>query len=226
MLDQNSDPVLVAEFASPGLGRSYLGEPGLASLYGAFAGEDGRLDLYAFNEGTHRWDKTDVLDSRPGPIEGRPALEWTSEVTDIDFPGRFYLMYIAHDTRANVPFRQRNRRINMMTSYVRVQEQPDGSLTKSLRVGLEGPFDNVWLHAFGIDLFFEAGRDSNLRAVFSRSSDNPDQEFKIWFRPKADGINDFVMTDYNDWEVLRLGLCKNVVNPGGLVVNPITCPVS
>ena len=81
-----------------------------------------------------------------------------------------------------------------MTSYVRVQEQPDGSLTKSLRVGLEGPFDNVWLHAFGIDLFFEAGRDSNLRAVFSRSSDNPDQEFKIWFRPKADGINDFVMT--------------------------------
>ena len=35
--NQNSDPVLVAEFASPGLGRAYLGEPGLASLYGAFA---------------------------------------------------------------------------------------------------------------------------------------------------------------------------------------------
>ena len=34
------------------------------------------------------------------------------------------------------------------------------------------------------------------------------------------------MTDYNDWEVLRIGLCKNVVNPGGLVNNPIVCPTN
>ncbi len=222
-LDQAGLPIYMPDYAAPGIGRAYLGEPGWATMYGAFAGADGRLDLYQFNEDTHRWDRTSLLDNRPGPIEGRPALEWTSEATDIDYPGKFYLLYVKHDT-SDASFRARDRQVRMLTSYVKVEEQPDGSLSKTLKVGLEGPFDNVWLHAFGIDLFFEAGKDSNLRAVFSRSSDNPDYFAKLQFRPKADGINDFVMTDYNDWEVLRIGLCKNVVNPGGLLSNPITCP--
>jgi hypothetical protein len=111
----------------------------------------------------------------------------------------------------------------MLTSYVEVEQQADGSLAKTLKVGLEGPFDNVWLYAFGIDLFFEAGIDSNLRAAQSLAMSG-DRWTPIQFRPKADGIHDFVMTDYNDWEVLRIGLCKNVVNPGGLISNPITCP--
>jgi hypothetical protein len=90
--DQADLPIYMADFASPGIGRAYLGAPGWATLYGAFAGMDGRLDLYQFDEETFRWVRTSLLDNRPGPVEGRPALEWTSEVTDIDYPGKFYLM--------------------------------------------------------------------------------------------------------------------------------------
>ena len=225
-LDQDGNPIAMADYASPGIGRAYLGEPGWASLYGAFAGADGKLDLYEMDEKANRWIKTDLLEGRPGPIEGRPAMQWTSEHTDLDYPGKFYLVYVKHDTDPTVSFRKRDREIRMLMSYVKVQEQADGSLTKTLKVGLNSPFDNVWLHAFGIDLYFEAGVDSNLMSTFSRSAANPDHTYKIQFRPKADGINDFLMTDYNDWEVLRIGLCKHVVNPGGLVGNPIICPTS
>ncbi|CAN5552993.1 hypothetical protein BH23CHL2_BH23CHL2_01190 [soil metagenome] len=223
-LDQNGNPIPMANFSAPGIDRAYLGEPGLASVYGAFADVNGYLNLYRYNEEANRWELTDLLEGNPGPVEGRPALQWTSENVDIDYPGKFYLMYVQHDSYSNKSFRNRDREVRMMMSYVKVEQQGDGSLSKSLKVGLNGSFDNVWLHAYGIDLFFEAGVDSNLRAVLSRSSGNPDHSMKIQFRPKADGINDFRMNDYNDWDVLRIGLCKHVVNPGGLISNPITCP--
>ena len=114
----------------------------------------------------------------------------------------------------------------MLTSYVKVEKLADGTLNKTLKVGLEGPFDNVWLYAFGIDLLYEPGIDTNLRAVLSIAIDKPEVWAGIQFRPKADGISDMTMSDHNDWEILRIGLCKNVVNPGGTVANPITCPTS
>jgi hypothetical protein len=223
-LDQNDNPIAMADHSSPGIGRAYLGEPGWASVYGAFAGTDGRLDLYQYDLRSNRWEKTDLLEQRSGPIEGRPALAWTSARTEIDYPGKFYLMYIIRDLDSTRGFRQRRRQVGMMTSFVKVQTGADGTLTKTLKVGLTGPFDNVWFYAFGIDLFFEAGVDSNLRSVQSIAIDKSGVWATIQFRPKADGINDFRMTDHNDWEVLRIGLCKDVVNPGGLVSHPINCP--
>ena len=218
-LDQDGDPIEMTEDASPGIGHAYLGTFGW--IHGAFAGPDGRLDLYVFNELNGRWEQSDLLDGRPGPIEGRPALAWTSENTITEYQGKFYLAYIS--TSSNPA---RHRMVRMVQSYVEVEEQADGSLDQTLKVGLDGPFDNVWLLAHGIDLFFEAGVDSNLRAALPRSSGNDSVDRKLQFRPKADGINDFDMNDHNDWEVLRTGLCKNVVNPGGLVSNPITCPAA
>jgi hypothetical protein len=135
-------------------------------------------------------------------------------------------MYIRHDTRTDVAYRAMNREVRMLTSYVKMQKQPDGTFTGTLKVGLEGPFDNVWLYAFGIDLYFEAGIDTNLRSVLSIAIDKPEVWAGIQFRPKADGIADMTMVDNNDWETMRIGLCKNVVNPGGTVSNPITCPTS
>jgi hypothetical protein len=165
------------------------------------------------------------MEGLAGPVEGRPALEWTSENVDIDYPGKVYLLYVRHDGR-DVSFREREPVVRMMTSYVKVEKQDDGVLTKTLKVGLNGPFDNIWYYAFGIDLFFEAGVDSNLRSVSSMAINKDGVWTHLQFRPKADAINDFVMTNYNDWETLRIGLCKHVVNPGGLVTNPITCPTS
>lgn len=223
-LDQDGNPIAIADFSSPGIGRAYLGEPGLAGLYGAFADANGYLDLYVLDEESNRWIITDLIEGDAGPVEGRPALQWTSEHVDIDYPGKLYLMYARHDLNSTDGYQTRDREVRMLMSYVKVEEQSDGTLTKTLKVGLNGPFDNVWLHAYGIDLFFEAGIDSNLQAVLSRSSGNQDHSMKLQYRPKADGINDFLMTNYNDWEVLRMGLCNEVVNPGGLVSNPITCP--
>ncbi|CAN5516379.1 hypothetical protein BH23CHL2_BH23CHL2_05540 [soil metagenome] len=225
-LDQDGNPIPMADYASPGIGRAFLSSPGDAWILGAFAGTDGRLDLYRYNDETSRWAKTDLLEGRPGPIEGRPAMAWVESGGEFDRSGKFYLMYIRHDTRTDVGFREMNREVRMLTSYVKVDKLADGTLNKTLKVGLEGPFDNIWLYAFGIDLFYEAGIDSNLKSALSIAIDKPEIWAGIQFRPKSDGIADMMMTDHNDWEIMRIGLCKNVVNPGGLISNPITCPTS
>lgn len=222
-LDQDGNEIRMADFASPGIGRAYLNEPGLAQLYGAFADQNGILDLYRFDEETNHWDLTNLLDTKAGPIQGRPALAWVSEETNLDFPGRFYLMFLDRDNTR--PFRKKEQTVRMMMSYVKVDKNVLGELTKNLRVGLYAPFDNAWNYAFGIDLFFEAGIDTNLRSLQSISINKAEKWARLEFRPKADGINDFVMTNYNDWEVMRHTLCENVVNPGGLIDVPaVNCP--
>lgn len=221
----DGSPITMAEYASPGIGRAFLSSPGEPWLLGAFAGTDGRLDLYRYDDTTGRWAKTDLLEGRPGPIEGRPAMAWQQTGGEFDFGGKFYLMYIRHDT-STTDFRGMKREVRMLTSYVKVEKLADGNLNRTLKVGLEGPFDNVWLFAFGIDLLYEPGIDTNLRATLSIAIDKPEVWAGIQFRPKADGISDMTMVDNNDWEILRLGLCKNVVNPGGTISNPINCPSS
>ena len=113
----------------------------------------------------------------------------------------------------------------MMTSYVKVDVDPAGGLTRNLRVGLYAPFDNVWAYGFGIDLLFEPGFDTNLQSIHSVAINKPEVWATLQYRPKADAINDFLMTDYNDWEVMRRTLCNNLVNPGGLLPEPaVQCP--
>ncbi len=225
-LDQDGNPIAMADYASPGIGRAMIEQPGFAETYGAFADANGLLDLYRYNDSTNRWDKSSLLDYRPGPIEGRPAIAWTLTGGEFDQQNKLYLMYIRHDTTPDRAYREQTREVRMLTSYVKVDKLADGQEVRTLKVGLEGSFDNVWLYAFGIDLYFEPGVDTNLRSVLSIAINKPDVWAGIQFRPKADGIADMTMTDNNDWEVLRIGLCKNVVNPGGLVSNPIVCPTS
>ncbi|MEZ4570231.1 MAG: hypothetical protein R2849_07870 [Thermomicrobiales bacterium] len=222
-LDQDRNPIPMAEYASPGVGRAFLSTTGEAWILGAFADVNGRLNLYHYSDETGLWAKTDLIDSYAGAVEGRPAMAWQWTGGEFDRTGKLYLMYVKHDfNTAN--WRGMQRQVRMLTSYVKVDKAADGSLTRTTKVGLEGPFDNVWLYAFGIDLFFEEGIDSNLRAALSIAIDKPELWAGIQFRPKADGVADLTMVDNNDWEVLRIGLCKNVVNPGGLVSNPIACP--
>lgn len=108
-----------------------------------------------------------------------------------------------------------------MMSYGNVTKNSDGSLTKTPRIGLAGPFDNVWGKVWGIDLPYDPGRDTNLRALLSWAIPTWDQDLKL--RPKADGIQDFRYVD-DDWKALRVNLCRNVVNPGGTVSDPPNCP--
>ncbi len=215
--------IVTADYASPAIARAYLPwRSGVPALYGAFADADGKLDIWWFNGGSGRWEKTDALEARPGPIEGRPAMAWVPARTNAEYPGRFYLMYVSHDTDPSRSFKKQRRIVRMMMSYVKVTQTAGGDLQKTEKVGLDGSFDNVWHYAYGIDLLYESGIDTNLRYV--RAAQGRDIHFQLWFRPKADGINDFTYINYNDWEVLRVGLCRNVVNPGGLVADPTVCP--
>lgn len=216
-LSADGAPIPIHADASPAIARAVLphrpGEPG---LYGAFTAPDGRLDIWWRDPATGRWTKTDVLESRPGPIEGRPAMAWVASQSNADTPGRFYLMYVRKSSTDP-------RMIRMMMSYARVTTTPEGDISIVEKVGLDSPFDNVWLSAWGIDLLFERGVDTNLRYVDARWHPAGDEHFELWLRPKADGIHDFEMKNYDDWEVLGANLCPRVVNPGGNILNAIRC---
>lgn len=187
---------------SPELVEARLG--GVTGLYALLAGADDKVDLYRYDPVTHRWSNTAMLDSRPGPIKWRPAMAWvppgpTSAI------GRLHVLYADREENA----------AKAMMSYVDVT--PTG---KNQRVGLDTYFDNVWRHIGGGDLLFESGVDTNLRAVMGVTDDGATV---VWFVPKADGIHASTYTNQNDWAVLRYSLCREVVNPGGLVNYPVRC---
>jgi hypothetical protein len=211
----DGSPIELADHASPGLVRAYLPwKPGIQALYGAFPDPTGQLRVWGLDVPRGRWEDTQLVESFTGPVGARPALAWVPYQSNADYPGRLYIVWSAYHEREPVT--------QIMLSYVRVQPQQDGSLERTERIGLLSPFDNVWLYSYGSDLLFERTVDTNLRSVHAYAT--PKDRFQVWFRPKADGINDFAYVDYNDWEYLRDGLCRNVVNPGGLVADPITCP--
>ena len=225
-LDQDGNPIAIDPDASPAIAFAYLEWNGevRGGIWGAFPAADGRLDLYYLNQETSRWEKTDLLEGRPGPLTGRPAMAWVQADASDPANGKFYLLY--NEREAGKPLTESKRRIvRMMTSYTKVTTTVYGETVKEQSVGLSGPFDNVWLYAYGTDLLFEWGRDENLRAMHSLAMGG-DNWGKLQFRPKADGIVDNTYKNYDDWAVFRVTLCKNLVNPGGLVADPVTCPDS
>jgi hypothetical protein len=85
---------------------------------------------------------------------------------------------------------------------------------------LRGWYQNSSYSAYGVDLLFDRGWDSNLRAAVTRYGG---RQQDVWFRPYSDGILDYRYRDTDDWATMRYVLCQRVVNPGGLVSNPIRC---
>jgi hypothetical protein len=196
--------------ASPALARGDAPSKGAsAKLLGAFAAaSDNGLRLYAYDAASGRWELTSDLDSTP-TTRGRPTMAWVP-TSAADYPGRLYLAYA----------RASNGMYRWMWSYVKVNKDTDGNIvSKQARIGLDSWFDNVWYGGNGLDLLYEPGIDTNLRAVSSFVTG------AVALRPKADGIQNFTYLNYNDWQVHRVGLCQQVVNPGGTVSNPIKCPV-
>lgn len=201
--------IMIHADASPSIARAYLPHnPGIPGLYGAFAALDGRLDLWWWDEGSRRWEKTAVMESRR-PARARPAMAWVPSTPGSDFPGRLYLLYVSDGAG----------RMRWMMSHVMLTRHPNGAVTRVERVGMDGFFDNSSAIAAGVDLLFEPGIDSNLRAVSAERSTGV-----VRIRPNADGILDFSYRNYDDWQVLRIGLCRYVVNPGGVVSDPVRCP--
>jgi hypothetical protein len=224
VLTPTGDPVSMADYASPAVSRATLAWRSGAQIYAALAGSDGRLDLYGFDQTTLRWENTGLTDARSGPIEGRPAMQWVPFQTGVDSPGRLYIVYIRRNT--SDPTRREAR---LLFSYVR--RDPSTGATTPL-VGFDSPFDNVWFYSYGFDLLYDAGIDTSLRAAYSVGADyggdNPDapKRFQIWFRPNADGIYDYSYVNHDDWAVLRVGVCRYVVDPANEIPDDtqIKCP--
>jgi hypothetical protein len=177
-------------------------------VYALLADEsDDRLDLWFWDPSRRRFEKTDLIEGededRPGPASGRPAIATGH--------GRMYIVYRQRETRA----------ARLLTSYVQVS--PSGRmLARRLRVGLEGDLSNTWATIQGADLFYERHRDTNIRAVLTHGLGR-ESEYEVWLYPKADGWQNYRYVNYDDWEVLGINLCREVVNPGGTISNPIRC---
>lgn len=182
-------------------------QPSAPRVYAMLAGADDKLDLYGFAPATRRWSNTSLLDTRPGPVNWRPALEWVPPGPTSN-AGRLHLLY---SNRSDAVAK-------MMMSYVRVTRSATGAVTKEHRVGLHTYFDNVWRTIGGADLLFEPGVDTNLRAAMGFASNK-----ELWFNPKADGIHNSTYHNFDEWSFLRYKLCSGVVDPGDLVTNPIRC---
>ncbi|MFI7134308.1 hypothetical protein ACIBQ1_52180 [Nonomuraea sp. NPDC050153] len=202
--------------ASPGLAYTFLpSAPGVKALYGIFAPftydvRNGVPVVYAYDETADRWRMTDVIEGAQ-PLYGRPATAWQPSGSASEYPGRFYLVYPTM-AAGNEP-----GPLAMLMTYKKGPDQPE-------KVGVRAAFDNAWLLSYGVDLIFEPGADTNLRALFASAFDaSGSVKTQLYFRPKADGINDYEYTNYNDWHTLRLGLCRHVTNPAGDISNPIKC---
>ena len=191
-------PALPAE-ASPGLGWVYLpSQPATRALYGAFADASGRLALYRFNAATGLWRLTNDLETQPR-VMGRPALAWAPMYTTDQTIGRLYLHYV-----------NTNRAVRWMSTY------KDGVGSAAIqRIGLDGPFQNVWFEGDGIASMYEFGVDSNLRVVARQGDDG-----KLVLYPNADGFTDYPIANHNDWKVFRMSLCRTLMHPTGGGADP------
>ncbi|MGC5172127.1 hypothetical protein ACLQ2Q_15905 [Microbacterium sp. DT81.1] len=205
-LSDREQPIVLPDFASPGIGYAYLGfRPNRGSFVGAFAETDGTLRLWRLNEITGQWVLIERVDD-VGRAEGRPALAWVSSATKTS-DGRLYVAWLTH------PASPEDRTVRIAMSHTSVRQLPNGHLARQFRIGLRTYLDNNSLRAAGISLLFD--RESSSHLISAESRETGDESY-ISIRPKADGINDFAYTGYNDWETIRTGLCLGVLKSTAL----------
>jgi hypothetical protein len=136
---------------------------------------------------------------------GRPALAMEPVASGSPLPGRLRLMYIR-------PGADDKDIIYMMTLEAI-------GLGASARLKMTDEIhDNVWYYGNGVDLLFEPGVDTNLRAaVASALQSHPPAPHLINLRPKADGVVFQVYRNWNDWEAMGIDTCRMLQGAGAQV---------
>lgn len=213
VLTETGASLVQAAQAAPGLARSNFTGYGEAT-YGLFArGADALLEVRKLNLSTWRWLPDLPLDDSNmwwRSVSGRPVGVWVPSA-DHAQGGRMYIVTTSRDGIGDGT----GRGLIMRWSYLQ------GS---TLRLGLTSGYDSWWTYSRGVDLWYEPGIDSNLRAAWSVSPlTDPALDSQLRFDPKADGINDYVQADNNDWVQIGYAVCRALVNPTGSVTNPIQC---
>jgi hypothetical protein len=150
-----------------------------------------------------RWVPTSFY---TGSTDRRPGLAYVPHATDPS-KGKLYAVY-----------RDGGRVLRLRTSTVSINPS---TLEKTPSFGFVSAFDNIWATAHGVDLMFEPGKDTNLRAAIVYDFGQWDQ--RVVFQPLADGIVDLSYGSFDDWTQMGRRACASVANPGGLVPSPIPC---
>jgi hypothetical protein len=218
-LDTNNAPLpLVPGGTAPSL--LHVALPTGAVLYGTFPRDDtnaervGRLRLYTFVTASRRWELSPWLASNEG-TEGKAALAWRPLPTGGPLPGRLHMFWLSRNADGESVVRER-----MLIARI-----VDGVLDTEM--GLSSYHQNEWFYGFGIDLLFETGVDTNLRALVARKKRNDADQLvpdRLSLRPKADGILKYGLRNWNDWEVLRVGACRVLSSSVANASDRITCP--
>ena len=170
----------------------------MKGLYGFFPDENACVSLWFYNPDTNRWKETDLLEGgKTRPIHGKPAVAFVPYSNQIESPGRLYFYYINH-SYDGLKFEGAAK---MMMSYVKVLTNADGTISKQDKIGLDSYVTNVSFYAYAFSVFYDREHDKNLRAAYSIGYGPT--KYRVFFWPKADGINDFTYQNYNDWEVIR-----------------------
>jgi hypothetical protein len=188
------------------------------TLFAVFPAAEGRIRLFTYDFAAHRWTRspwtlmtrgTNACAPEPGEETsvGKPALAWTPMPPDSPLPGRLHLFYLGRcEVRRDVV------RSRILTGIRNAAGGVD------MRMGFPTDHQNSWYEGYGIDLLFEEGIDSNLRALISRKKGDGPEWAEL--RPKADGIVDFELRNWSDWEVMAVDVCRTLVRPG---VDAIRC---
>lgn len=187
---------------------NFLGAPGLLEatypdgtthlFLAAPVTDTGALRLYERDPVTRRWVQSPWLTSEE-PAFGRPALAFEHLPADSPLPGRLHIFSM----------RVGNGQSHIVRHHMLQAVGVGAAATPRM---FSGDHDNSFFFGNGVDLWFEAGVDGNLRGVVATAmlSKGVPQPHVIQFRPKADGIADFVQRNGNDWEALGIDLCRTL----------------
>ena len=196
--------------ASPNI-LLYTTNAGVERLLGAFPRPSHTIgDVTLFERSPNGGPWTDLnLWAALGKTRGRPALAAEPVAAQSLLPAKITMLSIQAGGD--------NPNVVMQTTLVTWGIGPAAGV-KLMNV----PHDNVWLFANGVDLLFEPGIDTNLRAAISTAliEHNQPAPHHVWLRPKADGIIDFDQKNFSDWAQIGKSLCPRLREQGAAV----TCP--
>jgi hypothetical protein len=222
--------------------RSDLPAPIFAyTLYGAFpGGSDGAISVYTRDE-SRVWHNTRY--TKTSSSRRRPALAWEPLPAESTMPGRLHVFYISRDN--GVVRQARTLMTDLGFNSIPISGG-GGPTSRRVDLSLDGPHDNVWYHGHGIDVWRDGGWNNNIKAVVVGRSDiwiddddayfHTDKECRelglepgCWVpkdgllevRPNADGIIERVQRNWNNWDIMRVGICKSLAPFGPDAVN---CP--
>jgi hypothetical protein len=181
---------------------------GTRVLYGAFAlGPRGALFIHRQDPATGRWIRNAFSISTEERVLGRPAMTFEPVGAGSPLPGRLRVLFVQRTDDGKKPIRE-----------LTLQASGLGPLTRTRLVSRF--HDNSDLVGDAVDLLFEPGVDSNVRAVVATALGQTVEDHFIQLRPKADGIVDLVQKNANDWETLGVELCRTLFLGGARVRCP------